>query len=297
MSEQRIGVVLSSGGGQGIFGHTGFMAALDSLGIKTSAIAGCSAGAVVGGVLASGTKLERWIEAIRSVRPEQYWRPRSSLRFLYSIGCNKGRRLLGLSDTRAAIRFLSTVTSVDRIEDCACPFVAVALNLGTCEKEFLDTGPLADTIMASAAISGLYDPVKIEGNYYTDGATIDLSPTDAICCRHHLDVLLVHHLSQSRFSTEELEEYFDQPWPMVRILRRLIFRRHPWYATGHPCAVFPCACGCPAINVVIEPNLPEVSWPVTKEAFDLIESARTNAISQLSPLMDTLTKDPRALLG
>jgi len=293
----KIGVVLSSGGVHGIYGHTGFMAALDSLGIETSAIAGCSAGAVVGGVLASGTKLERWIDAIHSVRPEQYWRPRSSLRFLYSILCNKGRRLLGLSDTRAAIRFLSTVTSVDRVEDCAYPFVAVALNLGTCEKVLLHKGPLAETMMASAAISGLYEPVKIEGNYYTDGATIDLSPTDAICCRHHLDVLLVHHLSQSRYSTEELEQSFDQPWPIVRILSRLIFRRRPWFATGKPRAVYPCACGCPAINIVIEPDLPEVSWPITREAFDLIGLARANAVAQIRPLMESIAEDPRSLLS
>lgn len=54
----RIGVVLSSGGGRGVFAHTGFMWALSEIGIEVRAMAGCSAGALVGGILASGTTLE-----------------------------------------------------------------------------------------------------------------------------------------------------------------------------------------------------------------------------------------------
>lgn len=51
----KVGVVLSSGGGREVFAHTGFLLALEQLGVEISAIAGCSAGALVGGVYASGT--------------------------------------------------------------------------------------------------------------------------------------------------------------------------------------------------------------------------------------------------
>jgi len=272
------------------------MAALQSLGIEVCACAGCSAGAVVGGVLASGTELERWIATIKAVKPDQYWRPRGLLQLLYTIGWDRGRRLTGLSDTRAAIRFLSAAVSVDRIEDCRYPFVAVALNLGTCEKVFLDHGPLAESLMASAAISGLYEPVRIGDDYYTDGATIDLSPTDAICCRYELDVLLVHHVSQSAFTTAGLEACFEGPWPMVRILRRLIFRRRPWYSTGSPLAVYPCPCGCKAIMIVIEPSLPDIAWPMDAKATKLIDMARSNAMERLRPLIPGIVARPRSLL-
>ncbi len=53
----RIGVVLSSGGVRGVYAHTGFLLALERLCTPIAASAGCSAGAVVGGVAASGGDL------------------------------------------------------------------------------------------------------------------------------------------------------------------------------------------------------------------------------------------------
>lgn len=95
-------------------------------------------------------------------------------------------------------------------------------------------GPLAPGMMASAAIPGFYDPVEIGGQYFTDGAIIDLAPAKAICCRYDLDVLLVHHTAQRTYSSDELERAFNEPWTMVKIMQRLVFRQRPWYATGQP---------------------------------------------------------------
>src|SRR3989344_2976869 len=73
----RIGVVLSSGGGRGIYAHTGFLLALERMGIDIRASAGCSAGAVVGGVAASGTDLQRWAHTIAQVARHEFWTPDS----------------------------------------------------------------------------------------------------------------------------------------------------------------------------------------------------------------------------
>lgn len=54
-----IGIVLSSGGIRGIYAHTGFLLALQRLGIPIAAATGCSAGAVVGGIAASGTNQKK----------------------------------------------------------------------------------------------------------------------------------------------------------------------------------------------------------------------------------------------
>lgn len=77
MKPVRIGVVLSSGGGRGVFAHTGFLMALEQLGIKVAAVAGCSAGALVGGVYASGTDLQSWMQRISTAHPREYWAPDS----------------------------------------------------------------------------------------------------------------------------------------------------------------------------------------------------------------------------
>jgi predicted acylesterase/phospholipase RssA len=83
------------------------MATLEALGIQVRASSGCSAGAVVGGVIASGANIQDWTDAITHADSEQFWTPRSALRLLYSLVFKKGHGLSGLSDTAASVRFLS----------------------------------------------------------------------------------------------------------------------------------------------------------------------------------------------
>lgn len=211
-----------------MFGHTGFMLALDALGIPIHASAGCSAGAVVGGVVASGSSIRKWADALAHITAAQIWTPRSLWRLLFDLGYRKGRGLSGLSDTTAAIQFLTEQLSALTFEQCQYPFAAVALNLGDAKKTVFNTGLLAPRLMASAAMPGLYEPVEIDGEYFTDGAIIDLAPAEAICCQHKLDVLLVHHVAQRNYNTSELSSAFQQPWTIVNILHRLIYRRRPW---------------------------------------------------------------------
>tara|TARA_R110001592_G_scaffold148073_2_gene372710 strand:+ start:7460 stop:8083 length:624 start_codon:yes stop_codon:yes gene_type:complete len=192
-------------GGRGVYGHTGFMAALEKLDIPISSCAGSSAGAIVGGVMASGTNIQDWIKTITQVNTKQFWTPQSMLQLLYRFGLLQGRGVTGLSSTAAAIRFLTGQLAVQTFEDCIYPLSTVVVNLGECEKTVFDKGLLAPRIMASAAMPGLYEPVEIEGQYYTDGAVIDLAPADAICCRYQLDMLLVHHLAQRDYTTGERE--------------------------------------------------------------------------------------------
>lgn len=167
---------------------------------------------------------------------------------------------------------------------------------GTASKTVFDRGPLAPRIMASAAMPGFYEPVEIEGEFFTDGAIIDLAPAETICCTHQLDVLLVHHVAQRNYTTTDLVSAFDRPWTMVNILHRLVYRRRPWYATGAPRSIHPCPCGCKAVIVVIEPTLTDLTWPATRGAAELINTAQRHAVAQLEPTLDALVNAPRALL-
>lgn len=273
------------------------MSALEEHDIQICASSGSSAGAVVGGVLASGTDLRDWTDAITRVRTGQYWTPRSFGNLLIGFGFRKGQGISGLSDTAAAVRFLSEHLLVDTFEKCIYPFSSVAMNLGTGDSTTFDQGPLVKGMIASAAIPGFYEPVEIDDQYFTDGAVIDLGPTEAICCRYELDVLLVHHTAGYDYSTDELRIAMNEPWTMVKVLQRLVFRRRPWYATGQPRSILPCPCGCKAVVIVIEPQLPELPWPLTGGAADILDVARSNAISQLEPILEALRAEPRSLLA
>lgn len=296
MTLARIGVVLSSGGGRGICAHTGFLLALQNLGIEISAIAGCSAGAIVGGIVASGTDLRQWSEVIANVQEREYWTPDSWPQLAWQVMVKKGRGYSGLSDTEAAIAFCRRNLAVQTFEECRIPFYSLALDLARGAKVLFSEGELAPRMMASAAIPLLYRPVNIEGKWYADGAVIDLAPTDAICCKHHLDALIVHHTSSRCESKESVASAMNQPWSLVKILQLSIYHQRPWYLSDQPLAFNSCRCGCGALIVVLEPELPESTWPLHTGGHHIQAAAMSQTLAKLQPYVKKLMSKPTELL-
>ena len=292
----RLGVVLSSGGGRGVYAHTGFLLALEQLGISICASAGCSAGAVVGGVAASGTPLERWAQAIARARQPEFWTPDSLPRFLWQMAVRRGRGYTGLSSTDAAVAFCRRNLAVRTFEECRHPFHAVAMSLGQGRKVIFSTGELAPRMMASAAIPVFYRPVEIDGDFYCDGALVDLAPMDAICCRHRLDALIIHHVAQRYDQPGGLERALRRRWALAEISTRLLFHRRPWYLSDERLTLRHCPDGCGAAIVVLEPDLPELDWPLTEGGPRVLQAARAQALALLQPLADALLTDPRTRL-
>lgn len=297
----RIGVVLSSGGGRGVYAHTGFLEALESLELPISALAGCSAGALVGGIVASGTPVSDWSAALQKAHKREFWRPMFLPRLLWRMLWHQGRGITGISDTKAAIDFCQRNIKAKRFEDCQFPFYALAINLDNGEKVIFSEGDLAPRIMASSAIPILYQPVKIDATYCCDGAVIDFAPTDAICCLHNLDVVIVHHVSQSTKQNQSLAQAMSQPWTMLKITDRLLYRTRPWYlpdeqSESQRVSSRRCPCGCGAIIVVVEPELPELVWPMTEGGMQILNEARQQTEALLAPYQAGLRNDPRGMV-
>ena len=101
----RVGIVLSSGGVRGVYAHTGFMEAIEQLGVPVSACAGCSAGALVGGFIASGVSVEDWAKSLEKVTSRTFWTPDPWPRFIWEMAVHRGRGYTGLSDTASAMQF------------------------------------------------------------------------------------------------------------------------------------------------------------------------------------------------
>jgi len=292
----RIGVVLSSGGGRGVYAHTGFLLALERLGVAIAASAGCSAGAVVGGVAASGTDLHRWVHTITHVARHEFWTPDSLPRFLWQMTARRGRGYTGLSSADAAIDFCRRNLVVQTFAECRYPFHAVAVSLGQGRKVIFSAGELAPRMMASAAMPILYRPIRIDGEYYCDGALIELAPMDAICCKHQLDALIIHHVSQRTDEPGSLEGALHRRWAMAEILGRLLYHQRPWYLSDERLTFRHCPDGCGAVVVVIEPQLPELRWPLTEGGPRVIEAAMSQTLELLRPHADALRHDPRRRL-
>jgi predicted acylesterase/phospholipase RssA len=286
-------VVLSSGGGRGVYAHTGFLLALERLGIEVAAIAGCSAGALVGGIAASGANLHRWAETIAHVTTREYWTPDSWPQLFWRLVALKGRGYTGLSDTAAAVDFLRRNLAVQTFEECEIPFYILAMNLGRRGKVLFADGELAPRIMASAAMPVLYRPVEIDGNLYTDGAVIELAPTEAICCRHQLDVLIVHHAAAHRQGAAGLTHAMTQPWSLVEILYLLLYRQRPWYLSSDTALSFNrCPGGCGVPIIVLEPELPDLVWPLAEGGVKVQRTAMEQVETLLRPYAENMRTNP-----
>ena len=289
-NDPRVGVVLSSGGVRGVYAHTGFLLALEQLGIPIAAAAGCSAGAVVGGVAASGTDLHAWSEALARVDRRRFWTPDPWPVLLWRLVARKGRGYTGLSGTETAMEFCRQQLAVQTFEECRYPFHALAVSLRQGRKVMFSHGELAPRMVASAAMPILYRPVAIDGDWYSDGALVDLAPMDAICCKHRLDALLIHHVAARHADAASIVQ---REWSMLGILERLLFRHRPWYLSEERLTFHRCPCRCGAAVVVIEPRLPELPWPVTEGGSDIQAAAEAQTIELLRPHLDALLSDPR----
>jgi NTE family protein len=160
-----IGLALSGGAARGI-AHVGVLQALVENQIPIDLIAGTSAGALVGGAMASGLPLSE-LEALgRSLR----WRDVGRLTMSRS----------GVQSNERLEHYLRTRLPVTRFEELPIPFAAVATELSTGKAIVLrDTGDLPFAIRASCAIPGWYLPVvDADGRQLVDGGLVANVPVD-----------------------------------------------------------------------------------------------------------------------
>jgi NTE family protein len=159
LDRPRIGLALSGGAARGI-AHVGVLRALEENQIPIDAIAGASAGALIGGAYASGLTIAELEAMARNFR----WRHTSRLSF----------SRLGLQSNAPMEKFLRAHLPVTRFEDLKIPFAAVAMDLrkGT-PVVFRDEGDLPFAIRASACIPAIYTPIREPGGrWLVDGGLV-----------------------------------------------------------------------------------------------------------------------------
>jgi NTE family protein len=155
----KIGLALSGGAARGI-AHVGVLQALVENEIPIDFIAGTSAGALVGGAMASGMPLTELEALARNIR----WR-------------DVGRMTMSRSGVQSNERlenYLRQRLPATRFEDLPIPFAAVATELSTGQAVVLrDTGDVPFAVRASCAIPGWYLPVVDEqGRQLVDGGLV-----------------------------------------------------------------------------------------------------------------------------
>jgi NTE family protein len=155
----RIGLALSGGAARGI-AHVGVLRALEENAIPIDAIAGASAGALVGGLYASGLTISEIEDLCRKFR----WR--HTARFSFSR--------LGLQSNARMEDFLRARLPVTRFEELKIPLAVMVTDLRQGAPIVLrDTGDVPFAIRASACLPALYVPCRDEqGRLLVDGGLV-----------------------------------------------------------------------------------------------------------------------------
>ena len=155
----RVGLALSGGAARGI-AHVGVLRALTENQIPIDAIAGASAGALIGGCYAAGLSIEQLEEMARGFR----WRHTARLSF----------SRLGLQSNKRMENYLRQRLPVTRFEDLKIPFAAMVTDLRKGELiVFRDKGDLPFAIRASTCIPAVYTPIADqEGRLLIDGGIV-----------------------------------------------------------------------------------------------------------------------------
>ena len=296
--DAHIGVILNGGGLGGLAAHTGFMQALAALDVDIVAALGSSTGAVVAGALASGRPLDDLAAAIHALEPSQLWSPGTVPALIWRLMVNHGRGQLGLSDSRRAMEWCRQQLLVDRFEQCQWPFYALARNLSNNRNTLFTQGELLSAVVASAAMPFCLQPVRIEDQYYCDGAQVELQATEAICCTQDLDALIIHHAVPEQTTPQRFEKNLSQAWPLYGLVENLVYNRRPWYVGSDRLSLHACPYKCKAVIVAIESSVPRIqfSGPADETLESHMQNVRKELVALLTPYANRLRLEPHRFL-
>ena len=162
-----VALVLSSGGARGL-AHIGAIEELESQGYRITSMAGCSMGALIGGVYAAG-KLEEFREWMKTVDKKKMLELTD-----FSLSLNhlvKGSRII-----KAIMEFVPDVL----IEDLPIPYCAVATDWISGREVVISKGSLFEAIRASISLPSFYEPVHRDGMILIDGGVVNPIPLNRV---------------------------------------------------------------------------------------------------------------------
>lgn len=162
---KKLGLALGGGGPRGV-AHIGLLKALEEGGIKPDLVSGTSVGALVGALYSFGVALDE----IKEYALNMSWSDITKVKLSsYALMSNENIRQI-------ITRFIGE----KNIEDAAIPLSIVTCDITSGDKVTLNQGSLAQAIMASSAIPGIFMPVNIGGRLLVDGGVVENVPISAL---------------------------------------------------------------------------------------------------------------------
>ena len=193
--KKDVALVLSSGGARGL-AHIGAIEELESQGYQITSIAGCSMGALIGGVYAAG-KLKEFREWMKTMDKKKMLELTD---FSFSLShLVKGTRII-----EAIMEFVPDIA----IEDLPIPYCAVATDWRGGQEVVFRKGSLFSAIRASISLPTFYEPVRRNGMILIDGGVVNPIPLNRVK-RHKGDILVGVDVSGHDYKAQsEVHEEF-----------------------------------------------------------------------------------------
>lgn len=160
-----VGIALSGGAARGV-AHAGVLEVLSGAGIPVKAVAGTSAGSVVGALFAAGVAPAE----IGRIGLETSWLD------LFLVRIPRA----GLIAGDGLERFLTRIIPVRTFAELRLPFAAVASDLATGRRVDITSGPLARAVCASCSLPVILEPVRDGGRLLVDGGLASQLPVRAV---------------------------------------------------------------------------------------------------------------------
>ncbi|WP_313646196.1 patatin-like phospholipase family protein [Pseudomonas sp.] len=167
---KRVALVLGSGGARG-YAHIGVIEEIERRGYEIACIAGCSMGAVIGGIYAAG-KLQQyrhWIESL------DYLDVLRLVDVSFRLGAIRGDKVFGQ---------IRKIVGEINIEQLRIPYTAVAADLTNQQEIWFQEGCLHQAMRASAAIPSLFTPVMQGNRMLVDGGILNPLPIVPVVSSH-----------------------------------------------------------------------------------------------------------------
>lgn len=166
-----------SSGFFGFFAHCGMLRALEDEGLVPTAVSGSSAGALVGGLWASGLGAAAMAEELTRLERDAFWDPAPG------AGLLRGRKFR---------EKLENLLPTSTFEQCRVRLGVSVFDWWTRRTVVLERGPLAPALHASCAVPVLFHPVLHQGRILSDGGILDRPGLAAL---PEGERVLFHHLA------------------------------------------------------------------------------------------------------
>ena len=148
--------------------HLGVLRAFADAGVQIDCIAGCSIGALVGAIAASGRT-----DGLEAVFKTFDWK--KTLSFFDVVFPRSG--LIDGAKVTALVRDHLPATQMEALP---IPFAAIATDLLSGDEVVLRSGDVIDAVRASIAVPGIFTPVRVDGRVLVDGGLSNPVPVSVL---------------------------------------------------------------------------------------------------------------------